>query len=295
MSTNGVNGNSLIQPLSITIDYQAMPQDLKAIADKEIEDAMRIIDSDALSQKEKAKEKCNISVEKCNELIEQAQAELDAAIAMNELYAYDSKGFLGLEGRYDNSTTIEQFKSDYYGTDTDGDGSVDSVAYKNLSYDTVAAQEIERLEEIFKMPIEQMTTDVLQEIESIMDKMAKEAKKSLPKIVKQEKTEFNDVSNAQNRLIESAKQTLAKEEQEILDWSQTQKNNVEIEMQNDFVQNGIWNPDYIEDAKNNGVDFTYTDIDGNNVTKSTLESPNDATENSIKKSKNIYIEPNLLN
>jgi hypothetical protein len=145
------------------------------------------------------------------------------------------------------------------------------------------------------MPIEQMTTDVLQEIESIMDKMAKEAKKSLPKIVKQEKTEFNDVSNTQNGLIESAKQTLAKEEQEILDWSQAQKNNVEIEMQNDFIQNGIWNPDYIEDAKNNGVDFTYTDIDGNNVTKSTLESPDDATENSIKKSKNIYIEPNLLN
>ena len=66
-------------------------------------------------------------------------------------------------------------------------------------------------------------------------------------------------------------------------------------MQNDFIQNGIWNPDYIEDAKNNGVDFTYTDIDGNNVTKSTLESSDDATKNSIKKSKNIYIEPNLLN
>ncbi|MBR5304774.1 MAG: hypothetical protein IKU37_08120 [Candidatus Gastranaerophilales bacterium] len=47
-------------------------------------------------------------------------------------------------------------------------------------------------------------------------------------------------------------------------------------MQNDFLQNGIWNPDYITNTKNNGIEFVYTDTNGKKVMQSAIDVPKES-------------------
>ncbi|MBR5304775.1 MAG: hypothetical protein IKU37_08125 [Candidatus Gastranaerophilales bacterium] len=88
------------------------------------------------------------------------------------------------------------------------------------SYDSVAGDEIVRLQEIFKILTDQMTSDMLEQIEAMMDKMAKEAKRDLPRLAKREQIEFNNLLTKENKEIQLAQEELAHKQSSIDNWEQ---------------------------------------------------------------------------